>query len=341
MSTSYLKSLKIGNLKTSHNLVLAPLAGISNYPFRQICREFGADLTFTEMVSVDGLLYQNESSLRFLKIYSGEQPIGFQFFGSNPDLFKKMIPLILPLQPALIDINFGCPVRKVVAKGAGAALLHDLGKMEKIVSTVKSACSLPVTAKIRIGWDQENIVVKEAALAVAAGGADAITVHARTRNQGYSGKASWEYIAEVKENLKIPVIGNGDVFDGISAYKMFQTTAVDGIMLARGVLGRPWIFRDIINYLQTQEKSDEPPMSERFKILEKHYRMEVSEFGEEHALPQMRKHFAWYTHGLPNAAKLRNHIFRAKKFSEIQKIFSGYQKNQATHETNNFSDNRS
>jgi len=333
---SFLKSLKIGTLNTSHNLVLAPLAGISNYPFRQVCRNFGADLTFTEMVSVDGLLYQNDSSLRLLKIYSHEQPIGFQFFGSEPDLFERMIPLILPLQPALIDINFGCPVRKVVAKGAGAALLHDLRKVERIVSVVKSACSLPVTAKIRIGWDQQNIVVKEAALAVAAGGADAVTVHARTRNQGYAGSANWEYIAAVKEILKIPVIGNGDVFDGISALKMFQTTAVDGIMLARGVLGRPWIFRDILSYLQKQEKTEEPTISERLEILENHYRLEVSEFGEEHALPRMRKHFAWYTSGLPNAAKLRNHIFRAKKFSEIRSIFSRYRITQASYELNNF-----
>jgi nifR3 family TIM-barrel protein len=278
------------------------------------------------MVSVDGLLYQNDSSLALLKIHAGEQPIGFQFFGSQENLFKKVIPIIVPLNPALIDINFGCPVRKVVAKGAGAALLHDLKKMEKIVSTVKSGCSLPVTAKIRLGWDQQNIVAKEAALAVAAGGADAITVHARTRNQGYSGKASWEYIAEVKDNLQIPVIGNGDVFDGISALKMFQSTAVDGIMLARGVLGRPWIFQEIISYLQKKEKREEPSVLKRFEILENHYKMEVSEFGEQHALNQMRKHFAWYTHGLPHAAKLRNHIFRAKKFSEIQKIFSGARK---------------
>lgn len=288
------------------------------------------------MVSIDGLLFQNKSTLHLLKIYDHEQPIGFQFFGSKVEFFKKMIPLILPLKPAIIDINFGCPVRKVVAKGAGAALLKDFAKMEKIVSAVKSACAIPVTAKIRIGWDQENIVAKEAALAVAAGGVDAVTVHARTRNQGYSGKASWEYIAAVKEILNIPVIGNGDVVDGRSAYKMFQTTAVDGIMLARGTLGRPWIFREIINYLTTQEEGEAPTISERFEILENHYRMEVSEFGEAHALPQMRKHFAWYTHGLPHATKLRNHIFRAKKFSEIQKIFSGYQKTKANHEMSNF-----
>jgi nifR3 family TIM-barrel protein len=198
-----------------------------------------------------------------------------------------------------------------------------------------------VTAKIRIGWDQENIVAKEAALAVAAGGADAVTVHARTRDQGYSGSASWEYIAEVKDILNIPVIGNGDVVDGVSAFKMFQTTAADGIMLARGTLGRPWIFRQIIHYLQTQEEREEPPMSERFEILEHHYRMEVSQFGEEHSLQQMRKHFAWCTHGLPDATKLRNQIFRAKKFGEIQKIFSGYQKTRAVHEMSNFLDNTS
>jgi len=288
------------------------------------------------MVSADGMLYQNDSSQRLLKIYSHEQPIGFQFFGSDAEIFKNIIPKILPLNPALIDINFGCPVRKVITKGAGAALLRDLQRLEEIVAAVKSVSPLPVTAKIRIGWDSESIVAVEAGQAAEAGGVDAITVHARTRSQGYSGKASWEYIAEVKENVTVPVIGNGDVIDGLSALKMFQSTGSDGLMLARGVLGRPWIFQEIIAFLQGNKVSEPPSVRERFRILKKHYEMEVKEFGEEAALPQMRKHFAWYTHGLPQATKLRDHIFKLKTFAEILKLFHEYQEAQSASELFNY-----
>ncbi len=289
------------------------------------------------MVSVDGMLYQNDSSLRLLNIYPHEYPIGFQFFGSEPDIFKKIIPKILPLNPALIDINFGCPVRKVVSKGAGAALLKDVQRLEEIVVAVKSVSSLPVTAKIRIGWDSDSIVAVEAARAAAVGGADAITVHARTRSQGYSGKASWEYIAEVKQNVKVPVIGNGDVIDGPTAHKMLQSTGSDGLMLARGVLGKPWVFREIIAFLQGKEIPEQPTLPERFQILQRHYEMEVAEFGEETALPQMRKHFAWYTHGLPQATKLRNYIFKLKTFAEILKLFHDYQEAPSVSELFNYS----
>jgi len=338
---SFLNPLQIGHLTTRHNLVLAPLAGISNYPFREICREFGADLTFTEMVSVDGMLYQNDSTLRLLKIYAHEHPIGFQFFGSNPDIFKKIIPEILPLKPSLIDINFGCPVRKVVAKGAGAALLRDLKRLEEIVAAVRSVSPLPVTAKIRTGWDSQSIVVVDAARAAEAGGADAITVHARTRRQGYSGKASWEYIAEVKENIAVPVIGNGDVIDGASALKMLQSTGSDGLMLARGILGKPWVFREIIAFLQGREVPVQPGIAERFQIMQKHYEMEVEEFGEAVALPQMRKHFAWYTHGLPQATKLRDQIFKLKTFTRILKMFREYEKSQLVSDLSEYSSIRS
>ena len=321
---SWIKPLTIGSLTTTHNLVLAPLAGISDYPFRQICRDFGADLTFSEMVSVDGLLYNSQKTRKLLQIYPHEHPIGFQFFGSDPEIFRKVLPEIEILKPDLIDLNFGCPVRKVVSRGAGAALLSDIAALQKIVKIVKAATRLPVTAKIRLGWDANSIVVLEAAQAVEAGGADAITVHARTRSQGYSGKASWEYIARVKEQSRIPVIGNGDVVDGPSAAQMFQSTGVDGIMIARAALGQPWIFRSILHYLQEGEIDPVPVVEKRIEILQKHYQLEVSEVGEIAALSQMRKHFVWYTHGLPHSARLRDQIFHAGNYQQIEGIFSSY-----------------
>jgi nifR3 family TIM-barrel protein len=276
------------------------------------------------MVSIDGLLYKNDSSLRLLKIFPGEQPIGFQLFGNDEEIFKQVVPQILKYQPSVVDLNFGCPVRKVVSRGAGAALLKDLDKLQKIVSLVKSISSVPVMAKIRLGWDSESIVAVDAAQAVASGGADAITVHARTRSQGYSGKADWRYIALVKESVKIPVIGNGDVFDGDSADQMFKSTAADGIMLARGTLGNPWIFRQVLHFLQQDQQVKTPDLTERFSVIDRHYRMEMQLYGEELAIKQMRKHFAWYLHGLPHAAKMRHEIFKLQTYAEIKNSFTRY-----------------
>ncbi len=318
-------------MQTRHNLVLAPLAGISDYPFRQLCREHGADLTFTEMVSVDGLIYENPATRRLLHIRAEEHPIGFQFFGSEPDYFRRILPQVEALHPDVVDLNFGCPVRKVVAKGAGAALLKDVERLHRIVETVVKHTRLPVTAKIRIGWDENSIVAVEVARAVEAAGAVAITVHGRTRAQGYSGKAQWEHIARVKEAVRIPVIGNGDVLDAQSARDMFRTTGVDGIMLARGALGRPWIFRHILHALQTGEFLPEPPIEERIAILEKHYRLMIQEYEEFVALSRMKKHFVWYTRGLPYTARLRDRIFRARSFEEVRSIFAEYREAMRQH----------
>ncbi len=320
----FLKPLRIGKLQLKHNLVLAPLAGISDYPFRQLCREYGAELTFTEMVSVDGLIYQNEATRRLLKLHSRDHPIGFQFFGSDPEVFARILPEAESLGPDLIDLNFGCPVRKVIAKGAGAALLKDLDRLYRILETVRQHTTLPLSAKIRLGWDWENIVAEEVARAVESAGFDALTVHARTRSQGYSGKADWSFLARVKASVRLPVIGNGDVFDGPSAQRMFETTGVDGIMIARGALGRPWIFREILTYLQSGERLPEPTFRDRLVILKRHYRMEVEEFGEEVALSRMKKHFVWYTRGLPFTARLRDRIFRVNSYAEVIQLLEEY-----------------
>jgi tRNA-dihydrouridine synthase B len=304
--------------------VIAPLAGISDYPFRQICREFGADLTFTEMVSADGLAYGNNMSRELLKVSPNEHPIGFQLFGSNPDQFQTVLPMLEKMGPDVIDLNFGCPVRKVVSKGAGAAILRDIKRLQRIVEISKSSTEVPLTVKIRTGWDEKSIVAVDAAKAAEAAGADALTVHGRTRNQGYAGKADWESIARVKEVLKIPVIGNGDVFTSKAALEIFRMTRVDGIMLARGVLGRPWLVREILQFLNGCQTTPELNMMERFKILKRHYQYQMAGCPEDVALSQMRKHFVWYTRGLPHTAKLRDQIFRSRSYTQIMEVFSMY-----------------
>ncbi|MFZ0389736.1 MAG: tRNA dihydrouridine synthase DusB [Calditrichia bacterium] len=321
---NFIKSLTIGSLKTRHNLLVAPLAGISDFAFREICRNFGADLTFSEMVSIDGIIYDNEATRRLLEIQMQEHPVGFQFFGSDPELFRQVIPRVEHLGAAVIDLNFGCPVRKVVNKGAGAALLKNLGRLAEIVEAVRSVTDLPVTVKLRIGWDKERIVAVEAACAAEAAGAMAVTVHGRTRSQGYSGSASWDEIAAVKTAVRIPVIGNGDVVDAVSARDMFRQTGVDGIMLARGILGKPWVLRDILDDLSGRTPRPVPSLADRLEIMQRHYRLELNDFSEFVALSRMKKHFSWYTHGVPHAARLRNRIFRADRFEQVLQIFDDF-----------------
>jgi tRNA-dihydrouridine synthase B len=320
---SLIKPLKIGALTTVHNLLLAPLAGISDYPFRQICREFGANLTFTEMVSVDGLFFNNSFTKEISKIRDNDRPIGLQLFGGEPDSFERILTVIDNISPDLVDLNFGCPVHKVVKRGGGAALLKDLNRIEKIVSILKQL-HLPISAKIRIGWDANQIVALEVAHAVVSGGANAITVHGRTRNQGYSGKANWEQIAKVKEGVKIPVIGNGDVFNAQTARQMFETTNVDGIMLARGSLGRPWIFEEILTSLQNKQKFVEPDFETRIQILMRHYRHQITIYDEKTALNRMKKQLIWYTKGIPYAARVRQSIFHLNSIEDILNILNHY-----------------
>lgn len=263
-------------------------------------------------------------SRELLKVFPNEHPIGFQLFGSNPDQFQTALPMLEKMGPDVIDLNFGCPVRKVVSKGAGAAILRDIKRLQRIVEISKSTTKIPLTVKIRTGWDEKSIVAVDAGKAAEAAGADALTVHGRTRNQGYAGKADWESIARVKEVLKIPVIGNGDVFTSKAALEIFRMTKVDGIMLARGVLGRPWLVREILQFLNGCQTTPELNMMERFKILKRHYQYQMAGCPEDVALSQMRKHFVWYTRGLPHTAKLRDQIFRSRSYTQIMEVFSMY-----------------
>lgn len=263
-------------------------------------------------------------SRELLRVSSNEHPIGFQLFGSNPDQFQTVLPILGKMGPDVIDLNFGCPVRKVVSKGAGAAILRDIKRLQRIVEISKSSTKVPLTVKIRTGWDEKSIVAVDAAQAAEAAGANALTVHGRTRNQGYAGKADWESIARVKEVLKIPVIGNGDVFTSKAALEIFRMTRVDGIMLARGILGRPWLVRDILQFLKGYKTTPELDIMERFKVLKRHYQYQMIECPENVALSQMRKHFVWYTRGLPHSTKLRDQILRSKSYIQIMEVFSMY-----------------
>lgn len=320
---SYIKPLKIGHYQTRHNLILAPLAGITDFAFREIARGFGADLTFTEMVSVDGLYYSSRKTRELMDIGPDEPGVGVQLFGARPELYREVLPMVLEMHPRVIDLNFGCPVPKVVKKGAGSAVLKNLDLLQKIVESCVNE-SVPVTAKIRIGWDPGSIVAVEAALAAEAGGAKMVTVHGRTRSQGYAGKADWEPIARVKSAVNIPVVGNGDVFSPESARRMFEETRVDGIMLARGVLGRPWLFREILEALNGREASPEMSFENRLAVLKRHYALAVQQLGDTLALTRMKKHFVWYTHGLPHAARLRNEIFRVRNYADVEKLLENY-----------------
>jgi tRNA-dihydrouridine synthase B len=331
---NYIKSIKIGEFQITHNLLLAPLAGISDYPFRQICREFGAHLTFTEMVSIDGLYYRNPPTRELSLIRKNDHPIGLQLFGSDPEFFKRVLDTVNEINPDLVDLNFGCPVRKVVKRGAGAALLLDLLKVEKIVRVMKNL-PIPLLAKIRLGWNSEHMVAVEAAQVIESAGADGITVHARTGQQGYSGKANWEYISRVKESVKIPVIGNGDVVNADSAQAMFRSTGADGIMIARGALGRPWIFREILETLQNQKPFMQPNGVKRIEIMKRHYRLQLETYPQKIALNKMKKHFVWYTKGLPYATRIREQIFRSSSYEEIVKIL---EKPESNIETKQYSD---
>lgn len=288
----YLKKLKIGNVELENNILLAPMAGITDLPFRLICKEFGPGLVYTEMISSKGLFYNDEKTKLLLDMKGEKRPVAVQIFGSDIESMKYAAEYISQYAD-IIDINMGCPAPKVVKNGDGSRLLLDLELAEKIAKEVVKSAKVPVTIKMRIGWDNENIVAVEAAKIFEQAGISAITVHGRTRNEFYSGNADWNIIKKVKESINIPVIGNGDIKNPRDAKKMFEDTNVDGIMIGRASLGNPWIFRDIINELSGSEKK-EISKEEKLDIIIKHINYAVEEKGENVAVKEMRKHIAGY-----------------------------------------------
>ncbi len=319
----YLRKLKIGNVELENNILLAPMAGITDLAFRKICKENNCGLVETEMVSAKAIYYNDEKTMKMLNMEGEKRPVSIQIFGNDPEVMKEATK-ILDGKSELIDINMGCPAPKVVKNGDGSKLLLDLDLVAKIVKSVVSVSNVPVTVKMRTGWDENNIVAEEAAKVIEKNGAACITIHGRTRSEFYSGKANLDLIKKVKEAVNIPVIGNGDVVDGITAKEMFEKTGVDGIMIGRGALGNPWIFKDIIHYLETGEELPKRTNKEKLDTIIKHFTLLLEEKGEYTAVREIRKHAAWYVKNMKDASKFKcevNKIEKADDFIQAVKEF--------------------
>ena len=284
---------------------LAPLAGISNLPFRLIARSLGCALAYTEMISANGLIRKTAKTFEYLKTCADDYPLGAQVFGADPEIVAQASRIIADNGADLIDINMGCPVKKVIKTGSGAILMKDTDLVARIVTSVKKAVQIPVTVKIRSGWRGGSINAVEIARIAEDSGADAITIHGRTADQGYSGKADWKIIAEVKKAVKIPVIGNGDIWHPQDAVKMLRETSCDAVMVGRGALGNPWIFKGIIQACSGQMENYLPSLDQRQKMIKNHWEMEAQFLGSKLADKRFRKHLLWYTKGLEGASRFR------------------------------------
>lgn len=317
---------KIGNVEIKNQVVLAPMAGISNTAYRQIIKEMGAGLIFAEMVSDKALVYGSEKTFDLLKMSDMERPIAQQIFGSDVDSFVKAAKLVEDkMHPDIIDINMGCPVPKVAIKSqAGSALLKNPDKIKEIVSAVVKAVSVPVTVKIRSGWDANSVNAVEVAKVIEEAGASAITVHGRTRAQGYSGNADWNIIKQVKEMVSIPVIGNGDVTSAEKAKEMLDFTGCDAVMIGRGVLGNPWLIKECVSYLDSGIIPPKPSAREKIEMLKRHYQLLVDSTSEKQAILEIRTHALWYIKGMPKSAYIKNEICKTKNSEDLFKILNDY-----------------
>ena len=315
-----LKPLTIGKVTLQNNLILAPMAGVTDLPFRLLCSEQGAGLAGMEMVSAKAVWYGNKNTENLLEIHPEEGPVSLQLFGSDPKIVSEMAKRIEERPFAILDINMGCPVPKVVNNGEGSALMRNPKLAGEIIATTAKAIEKPVTVKIRKGFDEAHINAVEMAKIAEEAGAAAIAVHGRTREQYYSGEADWEIIAKVKEAVSIPVIGNGDVTDGESARRLLQETGCDGVMIGRAARGNPWLFRQIAAWLEDGTVLPEPSTAEKKEMILRHARLQLEIKGEYTGVREMRKHFSWYTAGMPGSARLRQSINLAEHFAEIERL---------------------
>ncbi|MFC1887283.1 tRNA dihydrouridine synthase DusB [Candidatus Cloacimonadota bacterium] len=316
------------NKLTDKKIWLAPLAGISDISFRTICKSCGADVVVSEMVSADGLLMNPEPSLRYARFTEEQRPFGIQLFGSDPEVIGKAVKVVEDIKPDFLDFNMGCPVKKVTRKGAGSALMKDPERAAAIVREIKKVLpdSIPLSVKIRSGWDIFSINVISFATKLEDSGADMICYHARTRSQMYSGRSNWEMIAELKKKLSIPVIGNGDIRTAEDAVEMFNLTGCDSVMIGRGAIGKPWLFREIKDLIEKGSYRSWEPVK-KFQIIEEHCKLTCSEKNEEQAIKELRTHFAYYTKGFKGGSRIRDYIFRSMDLEDnllkIKELYDG------------------
>ena len=308
--------LKIGSLELADNLLLAPMAGITNLPARILAREQGAALCFTEMVSVNGLVRDGKKSFELMRSRAEDRPLGVQLFGDDPELLAEGARLSAAYAD-LIDINMGCPVKKVVGGGAGSALLQSPEKVRAIVRAVRAATTLPLTVKIRSGWGSDSINYLTVGRIAEDEGADAVTLHPRTRNQMFEGHSDWTHLAELKKNLTIPLLGSGDLFTAADVIAMLKQTGCDGVMIARGALGNPWIFRQVIA-LENGSEAAPVTAAERFAVALRHLELFIGDSGERIAVREMRKHLCWYARGISGAALFRGAVNRLDTREELE-----------------------
>ena len=317
-----MKKIKIGTIELENPLILAPMAGVTDLPFRLLCKEHGCSLMYTEMVSAKAILYKNRNTKTLMQVQSEEEPVVLQLFGSDPQILSDIGAEVEEGPYAWIDINMGCPVPKVVNNQEGSALMNNPKLVEEILTAMVKKMKKPVSIKIRKGFDEEHINAVEIAKIAEGCGAAAVAVHGRTRQQFYSGKADWDIIRKVKESVKIPVIGNGDIFTPQDAAKMMEETGCDGVMIARGAKGNPWIFSRTLHYLKTGELLAPPSGSEIQKQILRHLDLQIKHKGEYLGIREMRKHVAWYTAGLPHSSVLRNDINQAVTYEQFYDLIT-------------------